>query len=197
MTKPRLHIVIASTRPGRIGPSVAQWFHDFAQKHGAFDARVVDLADFHLPVYDEPRHPVMQDYEHDHTKRWSESVNAADAFVFVTPEYNFNPTPALINALNYVYKEWNYKPAGFVSYAGASGGLRAVQVAKLLVTTLRMVPVVEGVMVPMAWEHLDENGAFVGNELIEHAAKAMLDELAKWAPALKTLREPADAAVAA
>lgn len=190
MTKPRLHIVIASTRPGRIGPALAEWFRQFADTHGTFDARVVDLADFDLPVYNEPRHPVMQDYEHDHTKRWSESVNTADAFVFVTPEYNFNPPPSLVNALNYVYKEWNYKPAGFVSYGGASGGLRAVQTAKLFVTTLKMMPMVEGVMVPMAWEKLDADGRFVSNELIDPSATAMLDELARWTPALKTMREP-------
>lgn len=190
MTKPRLNIVIASTRPGRIGPTVAEWFRQFADAHGAFDARVVDLADFDLPVYNEPKHPAMQDYAHDHTKRWSDSVTAGDAFVFVTPEYNFNPPPSLINAFNYVYKEWNYKPCGFVSYGGASGGLRAVQTAKLLVTTLRMVPVVEGVMVPMAWEQLDADGHFVSNDKIDPSATAMLDELARWTPALKSMREP-------
>lgn len=190
MTKPRLHIVIASTRPGRIGPAVAEWFRQFAEKHGGFDTRVVDLADFDLPVYNESQHPTLQDYKHDHTRRWSDSVAAADAFVFVTPEYNFNPPPSLINALNYVYKEWNYKPSGFVSYGGVSGGLRAVQTVKLLVTTLKMMPMVEGVMVPMAWEHLDADGRFVSNDKIDPSATAMLDELARWTPALKTLREP-------
>ncbi|HEX7341681.1 MAG TPA: NAD(P)H-dependent oxidoreductase [Rhodanobacteraceae bacterium] len=190
MSKPRLNIVIASTRPGRIGPAVAEWFRAFADKHGAFDARLVDLLDFDLPVYNEPKHPIMQDYAHDHTRRWSQSVAAGDAFAFVTPEYNFNPPPALVNAINYVYKEWNYKPAGFVSYGGASGGLRAVQTAKLLLTTLRMVPIVEGVMVPMAWEHLGEDGRFLSNDKIDPSATAMLNELARWAPVLKTMREP-------
>lgn len=195
MNKPRLHVVIASTRPGRIGPSVAAWFHAFAQRHGAFDVRLVDLADFRLPVYDEPKHPATGDYAHEHTKRWSASVAAADAFVFVTPEYNYNPPPSLINALNYVYKEWNYKPAAFVSYGGVSGGLRAAQTAKLLLTTLRMVPIVEGVAVPMAWEHLDEARRFASNELIDRSATGMLDELARWAKALKPMREPAIAIV--
>lgn len=191
MSKPRLHIIIASTRPGRIGPAVAEWFARYAEKQGQFDARVVDLAGFNLPVYDEPRHPAMADYEHAHTKAWSKSVAAADAYVFVTPEYNFNPPPSLINALNYVYKEWNYKPAGFVSYGGVSGGLRAAQTAKLLVTTLRMVPVVEGVAVPMAWEQLDEEGCFTSNALIDNSAESLLAELARWTPALKSMREPA------
>lgn len=186
--KPQLHIVIASTRPGRVGPAVAHWFHDFSRRHGHFDARLVDLKDFGLPVYDEPRHPAMQQYEHAHTKAWSASVAAADAFVFVTPEYNYNPPPSFVNALNYVYREWNYKACGFVSYGGVSGGLRAVQVAKQLVTTLKMMPMVEGVMVPMVAETLDGQGALVSNELIDHSAQQMLDELGKWTGALRSLR---------
>lgn len=186
--KPQLHVVIASTRPGRVGPAVARWFSDFAARHSAFEVKLVDLADFKLPIYDEPLHPAMQQYEHAHTKAWSASVAAADAFVFVTPEYNFNPPPALVNALNYVYREWNYKACGFVSYGGVSGGMRAVQMAKQLVTTLKMMPMVEGVAVPMLGQSLDGEGAFVSNELIDHSAQQMLDELSKWTGALASLR---------
>ena len=132
----KLHTIIASTRPGRVGLHVGKWFHEYALKHGGFDATLVDLADFDLPVYDEPHHPRLQKYEREHTKRWAESVRSADAFVFVTPEYNYSPSPSLVNALDYVYLEWNYKPAGFVSYGGVSGGLRAVQVVKLQATAL-------------------------------------------------------------
>lgn len=186
---PRLHVIIASTRPGRKGPAVARWFHDFAQAHGSFDARLVDLADFDLPVYDEANHPMMQKYDHDHTLRWSESVSAADAYVFVTPEYNYFPPPSLVNALNYVYREWNYKPCGFVSYGGVSGGLRAVQAAKLQITTLKMVPLTEGVMVPMAASLIDADGAFRSNELIDKSAVTMLDELLRWTNGLNAMRE--------
>ena len=133
----------------------------------------------------------MQQYEHAHTKAWSASVAAADAFVFVTPEYNFNPPPSFVNALNYVYREWNYKAAGFVSYGGVSGGMRAVQMAKQLVTTLKMMPMVEGVAVPMVGQSLDGQGSFVSNELIDHSAQQMLDELAKWTGALASLRPKA------
>jgi len=185
---PILHVVIASTRPGRVGPAVARWFSDFAARNTRFDVKLVDLADFNLPVYDEPRHPVMQQYEHAHTRAWSASVSAADAFVFVTPEYNYNPTPSFVNALNYVYREWNYKACGFVSYGGVSGGLRAVQVAKQLVTTLKMMPMVEGVMVPMVGKSLDAQGAFMPNEHVEHSAQQMLDELFKWTEGLASLR---------
>lgn len=189
--KPVLHIVISSTRPGRVGPAVAAWFNAFAEQHGQFDARLVDVAKFNLPVYDEPHHPATQKYEHAHTKAWSASVAAADAFVFVTPEYNFGPSPAFVNALNYVYREWNYKACGFVSYGGVSGGLRSVQMAKQLVTTLKMMPMVEGVAVPMVGQHLDERGVFTSNELIDHSAQQMLDELHKWTGALAALRPSA------
>lgn len=185
--EPELHVVIASTRPGRIGPRVAGWFADYARHHGHFSVELVDLADFNLPMYNESSHPVMQQYEHDHTRVWAASVASADAFVFVTPEYNFNPPPALVNALNYVYREWNYKPAGFVSYGGVSGGLRAVQSAKQLVTTLKMMPMVESVAMPMVAQLLDEQGGFHSNELIDHSAGQMLDEMAKWADALMPL----------
>lgn len=186
---PRLHIIICSTRPGRVGPAVARWFHDFAKRHGQFDAQLVDLADFKLPLYDEPVHPAQQKYQHAHTKRWSESVAQADAYVFVTPEYNFNPPPSLVNALDFVYREWNYKPCGFVSYGGVSGGLRAAQAAKLLVTTLKMVPLMEGVMVPMVGKQLDEDGNFNTNAMIDRSATTLLDELLFWTGGLKSMRE--------
>ncbi|NLD67411.1 MAG: NAD(P)H-dependent oxidoreductase [Limnobacter sp.] len=186
----KLQTIIVSTRPGRVGPAVARWFDEFARRHGRFEARLVDLAQFALPVFDEPNHPSLQKYEHAHTKQWSESVAEADAYVFVTPEYNYNPPPSFYNALNYVYKEWNYKPCGFVSYGGVSGGLRATQIAKQLVTTLRMMPMVEGVMVPFVARSIDEQGSFQSNELIDNSANAMLGELHRWAEALKSMRQP-------
>ena len=113
---------------------------------------------------------------------------AADAFVFVTPEYNSGPPPSLINALNYVYKEWNYKPAGFVSYGGISGGLRAVQIEKQILTTLKIVPLVEAVVVPLVVQSIAD-GRFRGqSDLHTQAAKVMLDELMRCAVALKPLR---------
>lgn len=186
---PRLHIVICSTRPGRVGPSVARWFQRFAENHGEFDARLVDLADFNLPVYDEPFHPAQQKYQNPHTKAWSESVAAADAYVFVTPEYNYSPPPSLVNALNYVYREWNYKPCGFVSYGGVSGGLRAAQAAKMQITTLKMMPMMEGVMVQMVSNLIGEDGEFHPTEPIDRSAATLLDELLRWTLGLKAMRE--------
>ena len=184
----KLQVIICSTRPGRVGVSVAKWFHGFAVENGKFDASLVDLADFNLPIYDEPVHPVMQKYEHAHTKKWAASVADADAYAFVTPEYNYGPPPSFVNALNFVYKEWNYKACGFVSYGGVSGGMRAVQLEKQLVTTLKMMPMVEGVPIPMVATMLDENKTFKPNDLSTTGATTMLNELARWAGALKTMR---------
>lgn len=126
----KLNIIIASTRPGRGGPAVAKWFNDFAKADGKFEPVLVDLADYDLPILDEPNHPRMKKYEHEHTKKWSEIIDLGDAYVFVTPEYDYNAPPSLINALIYLWNEWNYKPASFVSYGGISGGLRAVEFCK-------------------------------------------------------------------
>lgn len=185
----KLHVVICSTRPGRIGPSVAKWLAGVAVQHAKFACELVDLADFRLPIFDEPSHPRFQKYEHEHTKKWSASVAAADAFVFVTPEYNFGPPPSLLNALDYLYLEWQYKPASFVSYGGQSGGIRAVQTEKLTMSTLRMVPIVEAVTIPMVAKQVNENGEFAPNETQTSSATVMLDELFRWAEALKPLRQ--------
>jgi NAD(P)H-dependent FMN reductase len=197
----KLHIIIASTRPGRVGPGIAKWVHEFAAQHGKFEPVLVDLAEFDLPLFDEPEHPMKQAYRHAHTKAWAESVKAADAFVFVTPEYNSGPPPALVNALNYLLLEWNYAPAGIVSYGGISGGLRAAQAVKPLLTGLKMVPIPEGVPMPMVFQNLDENGNLKPLDIYKTSAAAMLDELHKWAEALKALRAvrkaPAEAKAAA
>ena len=185
----RLHTVICSTRPGRVGPSVASWFHDFANRHGAFDSVLIDLADFNLPLLDEPHVPALHRYEKEHTKAWAASVAAADAFAFVTPEYNYGPPPSFVNALNFVYHEWNYKPCGFVGYGGVSGGLRAIQLEKQLVTTLKMMPMAEAVSVPLVTTMLDENRALKVNDVMATAAGRLLTELHRWAVALKPMRQ--------
>lgn len=185
----KLHTIICSTRPGRIGPSIAQWFHETAVQHGKFEAVLVDIAEFDLPVYDEPEHPVRQQYQHAHTKNWAASVDAADAYVFVTPEYNFGPPPSLLNALNYVYKEWNYKPAGIVSYGGVSGGIRSALVEKLTLTTLKIMPMVEAVTVQNVFTLINENRKFTPDQHHLNSSASLLDELHKWAEALKTMRQ--------
>lgn len=184
-----LHTVIASTRPGRAGAPVGRWFHDAATRDGRFACELVDLAEVNLPLMDEPKHPRFRDYQHAHTRAWSAKVAAADAFVFVTPEYNYSAPPSLTNALDYLFHEWNYKPCAFVSYGGVSGGLRATQMERLHATTLKMMPMMESVMVPMVASQLDPgDGHFTTNRHNESAGQAMLDELWRWAEALKPMR---------
>lgn len=184
----KLNIIIGSTRPGRIGPSVAKWVEAAAREHGKFDVELVDVDSFKLPVFDEPKHPRIQDYRHDHTRAWSQSVGSADAFVFVTPEYNFFAAPALVNAIDFLNVEWAYKPAGIVSYGGLSGGLRAAQSLKNLLTTVRMMPIPEGVSVPYVGKSVEE-GVFKPTEMMQEGAATMLDELHRWTGALKGLRD--------
>lgn len=188
--RPALHVVVASTRPGRQGAKVAAWFQAAALAHGAFRVELVDLAEVALPLFDEPRHPRLRQYEHAHTHAWSAVVDRADAFVFVTPEYNHGPPPALVNALDFVVQEWAYKPVGFVSYGGVSAGLRGVQATKAIVTALKMMPIPEAVSIPFFVQHMDpDTGEFRPPETQSFAATAMLDELLRWTRALKTLRE--------
>jgi len=187
--RPTLGVIVSSVREGRAGWPVTEWFVDVAKQHGAFDISLMDLKAWDLPLLNEPNHPRLQNYTHDRTKAWAAAVAAADAFVIVTPEYNFASPPALVNALHYLYKEWNYKAAGFVSYGGVSGGLRSVQMTKMLLTTLKIVPIVEAVTISYIGR-LVENGTFKHDEKHDSSATAMLDELARWTKALNALRQP-------
>ncbi len=183
----KLIVMLTSTRPGRVCVPVGTWFHEFAVRHGNFDVTLVDLKEVNLPALDEPHHPMRRQYQHDHTKAWSAVVSAADAFVFVTPEYNYGLPPALVNALDHLYHEWHYKPASFVSYGGISGGLRSVQMSKQILTTLKMMPIPEAVAIPFVAKSIDE-GVFKPGSTLDDSAKKMLDELHRWTEALKTLR---------
>jgi NAD(P)H-dependent FMN reductase len=183
----RLGVIVASTRKGRVGLGVANWFVERATQHGAFAIDLIDLQAVNLPLLDEPNHPRLRQYQHAHTRAWSATVGREDAYVFVTPEYNFGPPPALVNALDYVYVEWNYKPAGFVSYGGISAGARSAQMTKQIVTTLKMMPMFEAVQIPFV-SKLMEAGTFKGGESYDKAVTAMLDEMLRWTDALKVLR---------
>ena len=184
----RLQVVIASTRPGRVGLPVARWFDTHAQAHAGFVTEVVDLAEWDLPMIDEPHHPRLGTYEHEHTRRWSRQVQAADAFVMVMPEYNYGFNAALKNAIDYLHHEWRDKPVGFVSYGGVAAGTRAVQMLKQVLTTLRMVPVFESVNIPFVHNLIGDDGELAPNEIMDQAAVAMLDELARIGRALAPLR---------
>jgi NAD(P)H-dependent FMN reductase len=184
---PKLTIIIATVREGRGGEAIARWFIERARQHGKFDVQVADLKELNLPLMNEPHHPRLKKYVHESTKGWSAIVDAADAFVFVTPEYNYSTPPALVNALDTVYHEWTYKPVAFVTYGGISAGLRAMQMTRTMVTAFKMMPMVEAVNVPFFAQHV-KDGAFTAPESTEKSVVPMLDELLRWSEALKTLR---------
>ena len=188
---PRLAVIVASNRPGRLALPVADWFTQVARQHGGFEVDLVDLAEVDLPFFDEASHPRLRRYEHEHTKAWSERIEAADAFVIVTPEYNYGMPAVLKNALDFLHHEWAYKPVAFVSYGGVSAGTRSVQMTKQVVTTLRMFPIPEAVAIPFVQQFLDDEQRVVPNEVMGGAAKAVLDELVGVEQALRQLRQTA------
>ncbi len=188
MAKPVLRVIIGSTRPGRVGPAVADWITERAREHGGFDVEVTDLADLNLPIFNEPNHPRLKQYVHQHTKDWSTLIEGADAFIFVTPEYNYGFNAALKNAIDYLFNEWHNKPAGIVSYGGVAAGTRATQMLKQVVTALKIMPVPEAVNIPFIRELLDEDGRLKPTEIMEASATAMLDELLRWTESLRPLR---------
>jgi NAD(P)H-dependent FMN reductase len=186
---PKLGVVVASVREGRSGLAIAQWFVDRARAHGGFDITLIDLKSLKLPLLEEPHHPRLKKYQLDTTKAWSAIAAPLDAFVFVTAEYNYSTPPALVNALDHLYVEWNYKAAGLVTYGGISGGMRAAQMLKLTLLALKMVPINEAVPIPFFSQMMNkESGAFTPPETYDKGAATMLDELKRWDGALAGLR---------
>ena len=143
-----LKIISSSIRTGRKGPIVAAWIAEVARQHGSFEVEVLDLGEIRLPMMDEPHHPVLKKYEHEHTKKWSAAIDEADAFIFVTAEYDYNYPAPLRNALEYLVQEWAYKAAGIVSYGGVSAGTRAANSLKGDLASLKVVPLSEAVHLP-------------------------------------------------
>ncbi|MCQ1999808.1 NADPH-dependent FMN reductase [Arthrobacter zhaoxinii] len=184
---PKLQIIVGSTRPGRLAGPIAQWAFERAEADGRFEVELVDIAEYELPVLDERHHPVLGRYEHGHTQRWAAKIREADAFIFVSPEYNYGPSAALLNAFDYLGREWMYAPVAFVSYGGIAGGLRAVQVMKQIVTTVRMMPLPDGVVLPLVMQNFEE-GDFVPPPSAQGAVAPMLTELLRWTHALGPLR---------
>jgi len=185
---PNLSVIAVSTRPGRAGFPLSQWTFEKARAHGGFATTLIDLKEENLPMFNEERHPRIKQYEHDYTWRWSKKVEASDAFIFVTPEYDNGTPPSLINSLIYLSQEWAHKPVSFVSYGGPAGGIRAVQMVKPMLSSLKVVVVHEAVSVPL-FAHQIVDGVFKPNEMQDQFATMMLDALLKWSGALATMRK--------
>jgi len=190
-----LHIlvIVASTRPGRLAPAIADWFVQATRPEAAGDqisVDVADLADIGLPLLDEPEHPSSGIYLHEHTRAWSRRVAAADAFVVVTPEYNYGMPAALKNALDFLYHEWAWKPVAFVSYGNTSAGTRSVQMTKQVITTLKMMPI--GATVALRIADSTRQGQVLESADLEQTAREMLLELSRVARAMRHLRTATD-----
>jgi NAD(P)H-dependent FMN reductase len=181
--RPVLQILVASTRPGRVGEPVARWIAAQAGEHAAFEVEVVDLAEIDLPMFAEPKHPRLGEYALEHTREFSATISRADGFVFVFPEYNHSYNAALKNALDHLNQEWAGKPVALLGYGGVAAGARATEALWPVLVALRMVPVAATVPIPFASKFVSGEGdarTFTPPEETEAGAKAALDGLAGW-----------------
>jgi NAD(P)H-dependent FMN reductase len=184
MTK--IQIILGSTRPGRNGEAVAAWVYENARKRTDIEAELVDVAAYNLPLLDEPYPPAMAQYTKDHTKAWAEKIAEADGFIFVSGEYNHGVPAALKNAIDYLYAEWNNKAAGFVSY-GSAGGARAVEHLRGIMAELQIADVREQLMFSLLTD-FENYSVFRPSERHEQQLNRVLDQVASWAAALRTVR---------
>ena len=185
----RVGIIIGSTRPGRKAEPVAQWVQTLAQTRSDATFELVDLKDYNLPLLDEEVPPSMGQYSQEHTKVWAAKIATYDAFVFVTPEYNHSTSGALKNAIDFIYREWNNKAAGFVSY-GSAGGARAVEHLRLIMAELQIADVRTHVMFSL-FTDFEQFTTFKPDARHEKTLSTMLDQLVPWGEALKTVRKKA------
>ncbi|MDB5282864.1 MAG: hypothetical protein JWO06_1939 [Bacteroidota bacterium] len=183
-----LKIITSTVRPGRKGPLITNWITEIAKKNENFNVEVLDLAVINLPMMNEAAHPAQRKYEHEHTKQWSAKIDEADAFIFVTSEYDFNYPAPLRNALEYLFHEWGYKAAGIVSYGGVSAGTRAANSLKADLSSFKMVPIAESVNFPFFTQNINEKGEFTANEISLKAANTMLKEILRWTKGLKLIK---------
>lgn len=182
----KIAIIVGSTRPNRKSASVARWVHEIAAKRRDAEYQVVDLRHYRLPLLDEPQPPSMGNYEHEHTRRWSETIEGFDGFVFVTPEYNHGTSASLKNAIDFLYAEWNDKAAGFVSY-GSALGARAVASLRSTMAEIQIADVRAHVMLSTRTDW--QKGAFRPDPFHVDKVNTLLDQVVAWAGALRSLRE--------
>jgi NAD(P)H-dependent FMN reductase len=191
MTEPlKLGVILGSTRTGRFADRPGAWFVELAGKRTELAVELVDLRDYPLPFFDEPKSPFREASKHEAAVRWARKVGELDAFVFVTGEYNHGIPASLKNALDYVYAEWNRKPAGYVAY-GAAGGARGVEQLRMNLVELQVAPVRSAVHIgrPEFIELLLHGKAFGEFPHLEQTASAMLDDLIWWGRALRAARQ--------
>ncbi|MCX3061127.1 NADPH-dependent FMN reductase [Streptomyces beihaiensis] len=183
----RIALILGSTRPGRRGDQIAAWALDTARAHGGADYELVDLADHDLGNLDEPGNPNLQQYQHEHTRAWGALVDSFDGYVFLVPEYNHSYPGALKNALDHVYREWNDKAAGIISYGGWVAGARAAEALRLVLAELQVATVRAQ---PTISTHPSfRTGTFVPQQGLDAAVRGMLDQVVAWSGALREVRD--------
>jgi NAD(P)H-dependent FMN reductase len=187
-----ISVIVGSTREGRFSEKPAKWILQHLKKRAGVDARLLDPRDFPLPFFDQqatPATPGRPPYKQEVVKRWTTAIGESDAFVFVTPEYNYGTSAVLKNAIDWVYPEWNRKPVAFVSY-GSAGGARSVQQLRETAIELQLAPIRSAVHVPVAtlWAHYQGGDVEAGLAQIEAPAAAMIDDLLWWTKALTAAR---------
>lgn len=185
----KIAVIVGSTRPGRKAEDVARWVLEIAKLRGDAGFELVDIADFGLPLLDEPVPPSMGKYSKEHTKKWAAKIAEFDGYVFVTPEYNHGISGALKNAIDYLYAEWNNKAAGFVGY-GSAGGVRAVEALRLVMGELQVADVRGQVMLSLRTD-FENYTTFKPADYHNQSVETMLDQLVSWSRAMRTVRDPA------
>jgi NAD(P)H-dependent FMN reductase len=185
----KLGVVIGSTRPNRKAEGVARWVIEAAGQRPDAQLELIDIAAFDLPLLDEPRPPSLGQYEKPHTKKWAGTIQGYDGFVFVTPEYNHGTSGALKNAIDFIYREWNNKAAGFVSY-GSAGGARAVEHLRLVMAEIQIADVRAQVMLSLATD-FEKYTTFAPGPQHAKTLNTLFSQVESWSKAMKTLRSPA------
>lgn len=190
MAKPRIGIIIGTTRQGRFGDKPAQWFAALAAKRDDLEFEIVDLRDYPLPFFDEPRSPAWAPPANDVAQRWGRKMAELDGYVFITAEYNHGISGVLKNAIDYAYKEFNRKPASFVAYGG-TGGARAVEQLRLVCVEVQIAPLRNAVHIGIVelMGMLQGGKTFADYPYLDNSVGPVLDEMSWWATALKTARE--------
>jgi NAD(P)H-dependent FMN reductase len=186
----QLLVVVGSTRRGRRGRAVADWFLEGARRLGGADWLLADLAEIPLPWFESERSPAVgQPDGHHAVQTWRRLVDSSDGFVWVTPEYNHGYPAALKNAIDHLYHEWVRKPVALVSYGGYAGGARAAEQLRLVAVELQMAPIRPSIVLPRVGLLMNPEGRLEAPEL-EPAIQDVADDLRWWAEALKAARRP-------
>jgi len=190
VSKPKIAIILSTTRAARFGHKAGEWLYDIAKQRSDIDVDLIDLRDYPLPFFDEVASNAWVPTQNAEGVRWQKKIAPYDGFVFVTAEYNRSVPAVLKNALDFAYPEWNRKTAAFFGYGGV-GAARAIEQLRLICVELQMAPTRSGVHLAGAdfVAALREGKPISEFGYLKPTADTMLDELVWWTEALKTARE--------